>query len=273
MIVRLGNTICSCAIVGDLALAPSTAQSQFILGSDDFEASIDPARWNSSEYPSPVFASGGNAVGNYSLNLNGHGYYMSGAVSADTFALPRDIRVTIDAYIQSAAQLTFGFARTTNIGLTPNPNLFSVATVTIDADTQESGYNFYTRFDGDSGVEVDYPSEVSGLTSASVFDGWHTYVFDFPTDESAQVLVDDARAFETDRGLYDYSIDSGFTVALGGRSYGATVNIYDSIQVSQAPELSACGLLLIGNLTLLLSRSRPLKLVQFNRRPSFDGLS
>jgi len=227
---------------------------------EDWESgSIDSARWSSWGYPLPVLQSGGSATGSYSLDPNGDGLYHSGVVSADTFALSGGVRVSINAYIESASywsELTFGLANTTAIGTNPNLNLSALAEVTIDADTQGTGYKFYTRFDGDGGVEVGYPSAASGLTPASVFDAWHTYVFDFAPDGSAQVRVDDVLAFETATGLYDYSSDTAFAVVLGGRSYSTTVNLYDSISVNQVPEPAVFAMLLLGSLAASCSRRR-----------------
>ena len=248
-------------IIASVVLFSPNARADFAFPfAEDWESgSIDPARWNSWGSPLPLLQSGGNALGNHSLDPNGDGSYHSGVVSADTFALSGGVRVSIDAYIESASQwseLTFGLANTTAIGTNPNLNLSALAEVTIDADTQGIGHNFYTRFDGDGGGEVDYPSAESGLTPASVFDAWHTYVFDFAADGSAQVLVDDVVAFETAAGFYDYSSDGEFSVLLGGRSYGATVNLYDSISVIQVPEPETFVMVLSGGLLLLLFRRR-----------------
>ena len=188
---------------------------------EDWESgSIDTARWNSWGYPLPVLQSGGNAIGDYSLDPNGDASYLSGVVSADTFALSGGVRVSISAYIESAShwsELTFGLANTTAIAMNPNLNDSALAEVTIDADTQGSGYRFFTRFNGDGGVEVHYPLAGSDLTPTSVFDGWHTYMFDFAADGSAQVRVDDVLAFETPAGFFDYDSDDAFAVLLGGR--------------------------------------------------------
>ncbi|MFP6628514.1 MAG: PEP-CTERM sorting domain-containing protein [Myxococcota bacterium] len=236
-----------CQVIGMIAfvtLFSPTARADFVFPfAEDWESgSIDSARWNSWGVPSPVLQSGGNAIGNLSLDPNGDGSFHSGVVSADVFSLSGGVRVSIDAYIESAAswsELTFGLANTTAIDTNPNLNLSALAEVTIDADTQGTGYKFFTRFDGDGGVEVDY----SVLAPELFFDAWHTYVFDFAADGSAQVLVDGVLAFETAAGFYNYSINSEFSVLLGGRSYQATVNLYDSISVTKVPEPTT-GLLL-----------------------------
>ena len=254
---QIDNRRCSVRcwqVIGIIALvtlfsANARADFTFPFAEDWESGSVDPARWNSWGSPSPVFESGGNAIGSYSLDPNGDGSYHSGVVSADTFALSNGVSVSIDAYIESAAfwsELTFGLATTTAIVTNPNLNDSALAEVTIDADTQGTGYKFFTRFDGDGGVEVDY----SSVAPESFFDAWHTYVFAFGADGSAQVLVDDVLVFETTAGFYDYSSDAEFSVLLGGRSYNATVNLYDSISVIQVPEPSTCMLLLTGLLGL-----------------------
>ena len=245
-------------VIGIIALvtlfsANARADFTFPFAEDWESGSVDPARWNSWGSPSPVFESGGNAIGNYSLDPNGDGQYHSGVVSADTFSLSGGVRVSIDAYIESASQwseLTFGLANTTAIATNPNLNLSALAEVTIDADTQGTGYKFFTRFDGDGGVEVDY----SVLAPELFFDAWHTYVFDFAADGSAQVLVDGVLAFETAAGFYDYSINSEFSVLLGGRSYQATFNLYDSISVTKVPEPTTGLLRGLGLLGLAVRR-------------------
>ena len=238
-------------IIALVTLFSPNAQAGFAFPfAEDWESgSIDPARWNSWGSPSPLLQSGGNAIGNYSLDPNGDGQYHSGVVSADTFALSGDVRVSIDAYIESAAfwsELPFGLATTTVIGTNPNLNDSALVEVTIDADTQGTGYKFFTRFDGTGGVEVDY----AAAAPESIFDAWHTYVFAFRADGSARVLVDDVLAFETAAGFYDYSSDTEFSVLLGGRSYNATINLYDSVSVILVPEPSTCVLLLTGLLGL-----------------------
>ena len=82
------------------------ARADFIVpfGEDWESGSIDPARWNSWGIPLPVLDTGVNAVGNYSLDPNGDASYLSGVVSADTFALSGGVRISIDAYIESASQ-------------------------------------------------------------------------------------------------------------------------------------------------------------------------
>ncbi|MFP6641903.1 MAG: PEP-CTERM sorting domain-containing protein, partial [Myxococcota bacterium] len=69
---------------------------------------------------------------------------------------------------------------------------------------------------------------------------------DFTADGSAEVRVDGVLTFETAAGFYDYSSEGSFSLLLGGRSYGTTTNLYDSISVVQIPEPSTCVLLLAG---------------------------
>ena len=70
--------------------------------------------------------------------------------------------------------------------MTPtNVHLTHMVAVTIDADTQgsatpaEDNYKFYTKFQGSGGSQAIFHTDVPGLAAASVFDGWHRYVFDF----------------------------------------------------------------------------------------------
>jgi len=210
----------------------------------DWESgTIAPADWHSWGFPSPALASGGNAAGNHSLDPNGDSSYLSGLVSANTFTLSGGLQVSIDAYIESATQwseLSFGLARTSAI--TPyNVHLEHLATVNIDADTQGSGHKFYAKFVGDAGTEADWSA-----APGSVFDAWHNYVFDFAADGSARVRVDGVAVFESSVNLYDYSVGEEFAVLLGGRSHGATVNLYDSIHVTQVPEPTTALLLAFG---------------------------
>ena len=117
--------------------------------------------------------------------------------------------------------------------------------------TRVPGISYLPKFQSDNKNHTDYPSAKSGITPESVIDRWHTFVFDFASDGSAEVRVDGAITFETSAGFYNYSTDDAFSVVLGGRSYGATVNLYDSISVHQVPEPAAFVLLLLGGLTLL----------------------
>ena len=241
---------CGLLLATALLLAGEAGASSLLPFDDDWESgSIASADWNSWGYPAPLLESGGNAEGNYSLDPNGDSSYLSGLVSANTFTLSGGVRVSIDAYIESALQwseLTFGLANTEAL-TQDNVHLTHLAVVTIDADIQGStGYKFYTRFTGDGGVATVYPSVSSGLTPESVFDAWHSYVFDFAADGSAQVRVDGVLAFETGAGFYDYGSDGEFAVLLGGRSHGATINLYDSISATQVPEPTTALLLTVG---------------------------
>ena len=235
---------CGLLLATALMLPGEAGASSLLLLEDDWESgSIASADWISWGSPVPVLESGGNAAGNYSLDPNGDDYYLSGLVSASAFSLSGGVRVSIDAYIESALQwseLSFGLARTTEITQN-NVHLEHLATVTIDADLQGTGYKFYWKFAGDGGVESDGSS-----TPEAVFDAWHNYVFDFAADGSARLRVDGAVVFESSPGLYNYGIDEEFAVLLGGRSYGATVNLYDSIRATQVPEPTTALLFTLG---------------------------
>ena len=243
-------------ILALVALDSPDGQAEFMFPfTEDWESgSIDSTRWNSWGYPSPLIDNGANTTGGHSLDPNGDGSFHSGVVSAETFALSGGVRVSIDTYIQSASkwsELTFGLANTTTLGTNPNRNAFSLATVTIDADNQGTGHKLFAKFQSDNKNKTDYPSAKSGITSESVIDGWHTFVFDFASNGSAEVRINGTPTFKTSAGFYDYSTDNAFSVVLGGRSYGTTVNLYDSISVHQVPEPATFVLLLVGGPMLL----------------------
>lgn len=248
---------CGLLIAMAFVLSGQAGASSLLILEDDWESgSIASADWNSWGSPAPLLQGGGNAVGNHSLDPNGNGSYLSGLVSANTFALTDAVQVSIDAYIESAPQwseLSFGLARTAGITQS-NVHLEHLATVTIDADIQGTGYKFYAKFVGDGGTEVDWDA-----SAEAVFDAWHNYVFDFAENGTVQVRVDDIMVFESSSGLYDYTVDDEFTVLLGGRSYGATSNLYDSIRAIQVPEPTTALLLGLVGLALLLHRRRNLR--------------
>ena len=135
-------------------------------------------------------------------------------------------------------------------------HLMHVATINLDADTQgnadppENNYKYYSKFQnaGDDVSIVNYG--LSGNDLLPFFDTWHTFEFDFAANGSAQVRVDGVLTFETVAGFYDYNTDNEFSVLLGGRSYGETVNLYDSISVTLVPEPGTGMLLLMGLLGL-----------------------
>ena len=183
------------------------------------------ATGRSGAIPDPVLQSGGNAEGSYTLDPNGDSSYLSGVVSTTTLILSAGLRLSVDADTQGSA--------------TP----------------EENNYKFYTKFQCSGGSQTIYPSAASGLAPPSVFDGWHSYAFDFKPNGSAQVSVDEVRTFESSAGFFDYGVDDSFALVFAGRSYSSTVNLYDSIQVVQSPEPSAIMLLFIG-LGLFASRTR-----------------
>ena len=251
-------------VVACLASAPAILWAGTLYSEDWESGSIDAADWTKWGSPDPVLQSGGNAMGNYSLDPNGDHYYLSGLVSTSTLPLSAGLRLSVDAYIEAASswsELSFGLANTTAVTPT-NVHLSHLAMITIDADTQgsasppENNYKFYTKFQGSGGSQTVYPSASSGLTPTSVFDGWHSYAFDFKQNGSAQVLVDGVRAFETAPGLFDYGVDNSFALVFAGRSYSSTINLFDSIRVVQSPEPATLLTLLLGSLTLLLVRRR-----------------
>ena len=130
------------------------------LYSEDWESgSIDAGDWTKWGYPDPVLQSGGNAEGSYALDPNGDSSYLSGVVSTTTLTLSAGLRLSVDAYIESASswsELSFGLANTTAVTPT-NVHLSHLTMINIDADTQgsatpvENNYKFYTKFQGSGG--------------------------------------------------------------------------------------------------------------------------
>lgn len=253
MLVGLRGLGLLLGMAGLLALLPAAAGAfPVVLLEENWESgTISSTQWDSWGSPAPLLVSGGNAVGNDSLDPNGDGSYLSGLVSANTLAFSSSVRVSIDAYIESASQwseLRFGLVHTSAITQN-NVHLEDLATVFIDADNQGSGHKFYAEFTGSGETKTELHANPGAF-----FDAWHNYVFEFAEDGSAQVRVDGAVVFESPVGIYDYNLDQDFAVLLGGRSYGTTVNLYDSISAVQVPEPTTAMLLTLGLAGLGLRR-------------------
>ena len=120
--------------------------------------------WNSWGSPLPILNSTPNAIGNYSIDPNGDGSYHSGLVSKQMFELSSDIRLTLDAYIESASlwsELEFGFVNTNIIPNTPITSQYSIASIVIDADTQNTGHKLYGNFSGEGASQTIFKNDIA----------------------------------------------------------------------------------------------------------------
>ena len=214
------------------------------------------SQWNSWGSPLPVLNDSSIAIGDYSADPNGDGSYHSGLVSKQIHTLGSGISLSIDAYIESASnwsELEFGIVNTNSIPTNPITSQYTIATVTIDADTQNTGHKLYASFVGEDSSQT----ITQHASASSLFNGWHSYNFLFNQDGSATISIDDQIVFSSDAGLFDYSTNSNFGVMLAGRSYSTTNNLYDSIELTQIPELSNLTLysgLLVFYFTIIRSR-------------------
>lgn len=229
-------------------------------------------QWNSFGDPLPSLNSTSNALGTYSLEPNGDFNYHSGLVSNQMFSLTSNTRLTVDAYIESAvawSELEFGLVNTNILpdnkmpGYDPdntsNTN-YTVATLLIDADTQDSGYKFVGNFVGDNGSQRIFENDLV----SNYFDDWHSFTFDFQEDGSIAISIDDQSVFTSNSGLFDYNSASDFAVMLAGRSYDGTdpvsssENLYDNISLISVPEFAHFNLVLSTTIffALILSRGR-----------------
>ena len=103
-------------VVACLASAAAMGWADTLYSEDWESGSIDAADWTMWGYPDPVLQSGGNAVGNHSLDPNGDSSYLSGVVSANPLTLSAGLRLSVEAYIEAAplwSELSFGLANTT----------------------------------------------------------------------------------------------------------------------------------------------------------------
>ena len=201
---------------------------------------IDNLKWNSWGYPTPNISTTTYTQDNYSLDPNGDSAYLSGVVSVQTFTPVAGLELSIDAYIQSASQwseLEFGFSNTTSIDTTPQYHEYSYASLYIDADTQGYGHNRWAYFNKSNGASSDGSDPLINLELPNTtFDGWHNYKFTFTDNETIQISIDNTLTYESPSSWYDYDIDNEVAIYLGGRSYGATENLYDNITLSIIPE-------------------------------------
>ena len=109
-------------VVAYLASASTTGFAALLYSENWESGSIDAADWTKWGYPDSVLQSGGNVIGNHSLDPNGDSSYLSGLVSTNTLTLSAGLRLSVDAYIEAASswsELSFGLANTTAVTLAP----------------------------------------------------------------------------------------------------------------------------------------------------------
>ena len=223
---------------------------------ETWESGSTSGNWHSWGWPSPVLSSSANAVGSYSMDPNGDSSYHSGMVSSQMYTLSAGVSLTVAAYIESAAQwseLNFGITDSNSFPTNPNTNEFSIATLTIDADTQNTGHKLFANFTGSGGTQTVSDNEAA----TAFFDAWHNYTFTFLENGSATIAIDNETVFTSSAGLFDYSVDSSFSILLAGRSYGVTTNLYDTVELQQIPEPSSyAGLLILVTAMLAVAKKR-----------------
>ena len=193
-------------------------------------------KWNSWGSPLPILNSSVSAIGDYSLDPNGDGSYHSGLVSQQMFSLSSDIRLTLDAFIESSfawSELEFGLVNTNVIPNSPNTSHYTVASVLIDADTQNTGYKLYANLIGEGASQTIIKNELA----TNYFNDWHRFTFDFELDGSISISIDQQSIFVSDPGVFDYESESNFAIMLAGRSYGSSDNLYDNVSLVQIPEI------------------------------------
>ena len=235
MFYELPRLITKSLIVSSLFFCLNICSALNLL-EEDWESG-NTSQWNSWGSPLPILNSSGNAVGSYSLDPNGDGSYHSGVVSKQMFSLSSDIRFTLDAYIESASawsELEFGFVDTNVIPNSPNTSNYTMASVIIDADTQNTGYKLYANFSGEGASQTIIKNEIA----TSYFNDWHRFTFDFETDGSITIAIDEQSIFSSDSGVFDYNSESDFAIMLAGRSYASSDNLYDNISLVQVPEFA-----------------------------------
>lgn len=217
-------------------------------------------QWNSWGSPQPILNASATAGGGYSLDPNGDGSYHSGVVSQQMFSLSSGIRFTLDAFIESApawSELEFGLVNTNIISNSPNTSNFTMASILIDADTQNTGYKLYAKLSGEGASQTIIKNELA----TNYFDDWHRFTFDFELDGSISISIDDQSIFTSDSGVFDYNIESDFAIMLAGRSYSTSENLYDNISLVQIPESAHFNLVLSAMVFVLITlfRSYPKK--------------
>ena len=221
---------------------------------EDWESG-NTSQWNSWGSPLPTLNSSESAIGNYSLDPNGDGSYHSGVVSQEMFNLTSGVRLTLDTYIESASawsELEFGLVDTNIIPNSPNTSNYTMASVFIDADTQNTGYKLYASFIGEGASQTIIKNELA----TNYFNDWHSFSFDFDIDGSVSIAVDDQTIFASNSGVFDYNNESNFAIMLAGRSYSGSDNLYDNISLTQIPEYANYSFLLSLLILVKLTSSR-----------------
>lgn len=234
----------------------ATALASTSLLSENWESGTTD-QWNLWGSPLPVLNASSGAIGDYSIDPNGDGSYHSGLVSKQLFSLSENTRLILDAYIESASawsELEFGLIDTNSVPSNPNTGLYSIATVLIDADTQNSGYKLYANVSGDGGSQTILKNEIA----SDYFNAWHRFTFDFEADGSISIAIDDALVFDSNSGIFNYSTQSDFAIMLAGRSYSSSDNLYDTIDLVLVPEFSYASSVL-GSFVLVLALVRRFK--------------
>ena len=214
-------------------------------------------QWNSWGSPLPILNSSETAIGDYSLDPNGDGSYHSGLVSKQMFDLSSGVQFTLDAFIESAlawSELEFGLVDTNLIPNSPNTSHYTMASVLIDADTQSTGYKLYANLNGQGASQTIINNELA----TNYFNDWHRFTFDFESDGSISISIDDQSIFTSDSGVFDYNSEPAFAIMLAGRSYGNSENLYDNISLAVVPEFAHFNLVLSLSIffALILSRGR-----------------
>lgn len=253
MINKLPRIIRSSLYLGSFFISLNVYSAVNLLV-EDWESG-NTSQWNSWGSPLPNLNSSLPAIGSYSLDPNGDSSYHSGVVSKQMFDLSSGIRFSVDAFIESASawsELEFGLVNTNTIPNSPNTSNYTMASVVIDADTQNTGYKLYANFTGEGASQTIIQNELA----TNYFNDWHSFSFDFDIDGSISILIDDQTIFASNSGVFDYNNESNFAIMLAGRSYSTSDNLYDNISLVQIPEYANYSFLLSVLILIILISSR-----------------
>ena len=245
------------AITCIFALAALGAQGAIF--TEDWESGFDSSVWSTWGWPSPVLSSASHAQGAYSLDPNGDGSYLSGVISTERFTPVAGMQLSVQAYIESAqswSELEFGLASATQIDSTPVYSEYNYVTLFIDADNQGIGPQMWDYYrTGQGAASNGSTTQVNGASLTGLFDGWHTFTFTFTEAQSIEIAIDGVAFNASPDNWYDAATDE-FSIYLGGRSYGATENLYDQIELSVIPEPSTALLMGITTGGIVLVRRK-----------------
>ena len=61
--------------------------------------------------------------------------------------------------------------------------------------------------------------------ATNYFNDWHRFIFDFESDGSISISIDEQTIFTSDSGIFDYNSEPSFAIMLAGRSYGSSENL------------------------------------------------